>query len=55
MQLAAQGIMQPGLHVTRQIDRFRIAEDIHGQPGLIDHHLTLFAVFQMALEFLLHR
>ena len=55
MELAAQGIMQPRLHVSREFDRCRITEDIHSQPGLIDHHLAVPTVLEMALEFLLHR
>ena len=47
--------MQPRLHISRQFDRLRIAEDIHRQPGLIDHHLAVSTVFEMAFDFLLHR
>jgi len=54
-EAAAQGVMQPGLHVAGQFDRFRIAEKLHGHPGLIDHDFALFTVFEMALEFLPHR
>ncbi len=47
--------MQPGLYVTRQFDRLRIAEDIHREPGLIDYHLAVPAVLKMALKFLPQR
>src|SRR6266436_8105774 len=55
MELAVQRVMQPGLHVGRQFNRLRIAEYFHRQPGLIDHHFTVFTVLKMALKFLLHR
>src|SRR6266436_4571919 len=55
MELAVQRVMQPGFYVRGQFNRLRIAEYFHGQPGLIDHHFTVFTVLKMALKFLLHR
>jgi len=55
MEPAVQRVMQPGLYVRGQFNRLRIAEYFHGQPGLIDHHFTVFTVLKMALKFLLHR
>jgi hypothetical protein len=52
MELAVQGIVQPGFHVGGQFNWLRVTENIHGQPGLIDHHLAVFTVLEMALEFL---
>jgi hypothetical protein len=51
MELAVQGIMEPGLHVGGQLNRLRITENIHGQPGLIDHQLAVSTVLEMAFEF----
>ena len=46
--------MQTRLHINGKFDRFRITKNIHGQPGLINHHLALPTVLEMAFEFLPH-
>jgi hypothetical protein len=53
--LAAQGFVQPGSHVTGKFDRFRITKNVYRQLRLINHYLAIFAMLQVLLEFLLLR